>query len=232
MKTLKLVVGIALFSVVVWSCKNEPKIETVEVAETIAVKEVDANATIAKAEFNIEGMTCAIGCAKTIEKKLSKMDGVKSAKVDFEKKLAMVEYDEAKVTTASLEETVTKTSAQYTVSDMKTVESFTTDGAKKACDKDCKKACCAGKKMAECDHEGEACKEGLKGCKMTAKDSKGEKMAVNKKECKEKAACKGKSKKECKSLKGDKAHMDSKEGKAMAAACGKDCKKACCSEKA
>ena len=42
-----------------------------------------------------------------------------SATVDFDKKMAMVEYDEAKVTTNSLEETVTKTSEQYTVSDMK-----------------------------------------------------------------------------------------------------------------
>jgi len=224
MKTLKLVIGIALFSVVVWSCKNdaEPKIETVEVAEAEVVKEIDADATIAKAEFKIEGMTCAIGCAKTIEKKLSKMEGVKSATVDFDKKIAMVEYDEAKVTTNSLEETVTKTSEQYTVSDMQTVESFTTDGAKKACDKDCKKACCAGKDMKECDHEGEACKEGLKGCKMGEKASKGEKMAVNKKDCKDKSACKGKSKAECKTMKGEK----------MAAACGDDCKKACCSEKA
>ena len=34
-------------------------------------------------------MTCAMGCAKTIEKKMAKMDGVKMAKVDFEKELAM-----------------------------------------------------------------------------------------------------------------------------------------------
>jgi len=30
-------------------------------------------------------MTCAIGCAKTIETKLAKMDGVQKATVDFEK---------------------------------------------------------------------------------------------------------------------------------------------------
>jgi len=228
MKTLKLVVGIALFSVVVWSCKNEtePKIETVEVSETKAVKEFDADATLAKAEFKIEGMTCAIGCAKTIEKKLSKMEGVKSASVDFDKKLAMVEYDEAKVTTASLEETVINTSKQYSVSDMKTVASFTTDGAKKACGKDCKKACCAGKDVKECNHKGQACKKGLKGCKMGAN------MASNKKECKDKSACKGKSKKECKMMKGDKANMGAAKGEKMAAACGKDCKKACCAKKA
>ena len=87
MKTLKLVLGIALFSLVLWSCKNEPETKTVEVEETKVVNEIDANATIAKAEFKIDGMTCAIGCAKTIEKKLSKMEGVKSATVDFEKEI-------------------------------------------------------------------------------------------------------------------------------------------------
>ena len=172
-KTLKLVLGIALFSVVLWSCKNEaePKIKTIEVAETKAVKEIDANATIAKAEFTIEGMTCAIGCAKTIEKKLSKMEGVKSVTVDFDTKLAMVEYDEAKVTTTSLEKTVAKTSEQYIVSDMKTVESFSTDFAK-------------GADKTKCDHKGKDCKKGSKGCKMGSKDAK----AACAKDCK-KACC-------------------------------------------
>lgn len=178
MKTLKLVLGIALFSVVLWSCKNdvEPKIETIEVAKTDAVKEMDANATLAKAEFTIDGMTCAIGCAKTIEKKLSKMEGVKSASVDFDTKTAMVEYDENKVTTTSLEKTVSKTSDQYIVSEMKTVESFSTNYAK-------------GQDKTECDHKGKKCKKGKeckkgkKKCKKGKKSAHGEKMAACAKDC-------------------------------------------------
>mgnify|MGYP001403900313 FL=1 len=92
---------------------------------------MDSDKVLAKAEFNIEGMTCAIGCAKTIEKKLAKMDGVKSAKVDFEKKLAQVEYDESIVNTSSLENTVTKASNSYSVNDMKTVDFFTNEAIKK-----------------------------------------------------------------------------------------------------
>ena len=138
MKTLKISLGIVLLSLLVLSCKNEvqPETKTVEVEETSMVKEMDENAVIAKAEFNIEGMQCAIGCARTIEKKLSDMEGVKSAKVDFDKKLAMVEYDEAKVNTNSLEQTVTKTSDKYSVNNMKTVESFTSNFAKKKKDDD------------------------------------------------------------------------------------------------
>jgi Cu+-exporting ATPase len=92
-------------------------------------------------------MTCAMGCAKTIEKKMAKLDGVKSATVDFDTRIAMVEYDEAKVTTTTLEEVVKKAGDVYSVKDMKTVDSFNAD--KTACDKDCKKACCANKTEAE-----------------------------------------------------------------------------------
>lgn len=116
-----------LVTTFVFSCKHEAKAE-IKTVETVAEasKTLDPNATYAKAEFTIDGMTCEIGCAKTIEKKMSKMEGVKSAKVDFERKLAMVEYDEATVTPASLEETVTKVADIYEVRDMKTVEDFST----------------------------------------------------------------------------------------------------------
>lgn len=147
MKTIKILLTISLVLTFAFSCKNEakPEIKTIEtVSESIG--KLDPNATYAKAEFTIDGMTCEIGCAKTIEKKMSKMEGVKSAKVDFDRKLAMVEYNEAKVTPNLLEETVTKVADIYKVSDMKTVDAFS---AKKACAADCTKACCANKTEAE-----------------------------------------------------------------------------------
>jgi Cu+-exporting ATPase len=153
MKNFKLALLILLICVAVWSCKNqtEPQLKTVETSESLANTQMDSDKVLAKAEFNIEGMTCAIGCAKTIEKKLAKMDGVKSAKVDFEKKLAQVEYDESIVNTSSLENTVTKVSDSYSVNDMKTVDFFTNEAikngnvVKKECKKECKKDCCADK---------------------------------------------------------------------------------------
>jgi len=124
--TTKTLIGILLISFFVISCKNNtPDVVTVEIeAAPESHHTLDPNATYAKAEFTVNGMTCEIGCAKTIEKKLAKLDGVKSASVDFNKKLAMVEYDEAKITPDKLEETVTKIADIYKVSDMKTVETF------------------------------------------------------------------------------------------------------------
>ncbi|MFY0713381.1 heavy-metal-associated domain-containing protein [Seonamhaeicola sp. NFXS20] len=125
MNTLKNILGLTIMVLLAFGCKNETKAEvkTVEVA-TETAKELDPNASYAKAEFTIDGMTCEIGCAKTIEKKIAKMEGVKFAKVDFDKKLAMVEYNEAKVTPNTLEETVTNVADIYKVSNMKTVDNF------------------------------------------------------------------------------------------------------------
>ncbi len=128
LKTLLLLTTIALFSV---SCKDnaQPEVKTVNMEQPITVseKQLDPNATYAKAEFGIEGMTCQIGCANTIEKKIAKMEGVKSVVVDFDTRMAMVEYDNAKVTPTSLEEAVGSVGDAYSVKDMKTVDAFSKD---------------------------------------------------------------------------------------------------------
>ena len=80
---------------------------------------VDAN--LQKASFTIEGMTCAIGCAKTIQEELSGLEGVQTATVDFEKKLATVSFDKTKQTPESLTKIVQATGdgKTYIVSNMK-----------------------------------------------------------------------------------------------------------------
>lgn len=159
MNTFKNILTVAVLALIISSCKNEttPEVKTVEieVSEKDVAHTLDPNATYAKVEFNIDGMTCAMGCAKTIEKKMAKMDGVKSAKVDFDKRLAMVEYDEAKVTPKSLEEAVAKVGDVYKVKDMKVVKD--SGGEAKKCKED--KSCCANKTEAEKKACKEACKK-------------------------------------------------------------------------
>ncbi|RSK41794.1 heavy-metal-associated domain-containing protein [Mangrovimonas spongiae] len=148
MKHLKYFFAVVTISLLTIACKENtttPEVKTVEV-ETSKTKKLNPNATFAKAEFNIDGMTCAVGCAKTIEKKLANMDGVKSATVDFDKELAMVEYDVATVNTSSLEETVKKAGDMYSVKNMKTLDG---SSMKKGCKADCKMACCANKEEAK-----------------------------------------------------------------------------------
>jgi periplasmic mercuric ion binding protein len=105
------------------SCKetgSAPKTETSNQL-TDAKTPIDANAKLATASFNIDGMTCAIGCAKTIEKELNETQGVKTATVDFDKKTATVEYDTKLQTPEKLVQIVEKTGdgETYKVSNLK-----------------------------------------------------------------------------------------------------------------
>ncbi len=153
MKNLKYLLFVFTICLGLFSCKNNEEPEVVTVATTSDSDQetaLDPNAMYAKAEFGIEGMTCAMGCAKTIEKKLAKMDGVKSAKVDFDHQIAMVEYNEAKVTPNSLKETVASAGEAYKVTEMKSVESFSNE-------KKCDMACCEGKTEDEKANCEKAC---------------------------------------------------------------------------
>lgn len=87
---------------------------TIESKKTIATKPETAS-------FTIDGMSCAIGCAKTIEKKLSSTEGVQDAKVDFDKKEATVNFDAAIISPEKIQEIVEKTAdgKTYKVSDVK-----------------------------------------------------------------------------------------------------------------
>jgi periplasmic mercuric ion binding protein len=120
MKISKSILVIVLAGTFLVSCKKEATatVETVKIPE---VKTIAADAKLATTDFNIEGMTCAEGCAKTIEKKLTETEGVKSATVDFEKKSAKVEYDSNSQTPEKLVQIVEKTGdgKTYKVSNVK-----------------------------------------------------------------------------------------------------------------
>jgi len=123
----KHILGIAMIIALLFSCKKEtnPKVKTVDSNIVVKTEKIlSPNANFIKSEFTIDGMTCEIGCAKLIEKNINKMNGVKLAKVDFNNKLAMVEYDETMVNHDLLADVVTKTANVYKVSEMKIVKKF------------------------------------------------------------------------------------------------------------
>jgi copper chaperone CopZ len=95
----KAILTLALASILFYGCKekvNETELketaEKIEVA-TPKVKKNIATANLQTATFTVEGMSCAIGCAKTIQEDLTDLDGVQDAKVDFDTKLATVTFD-------------------------------------------------------------------------------------------------------------------------------------------
>ena len=173
---MNLVKNISLFAVAALlfvSCKNtaneapaEGENETPAIENTTTGEETAAN--LETTTFKIDGMTCAIGCAKVIENKLAGLEGVQEAKVDFDNKTATVSFDTEKQTPEKLVETVEHIAdGAYKVSDVKNsgdkAQLYKADqepekkkdakAAKKAkkakkakcCDKkDGKKGCCSG----------------------------------------------------------------------------------------
>ena len=128
MKELKFILTLSIVLSIATSCKNNSKAEvkiiengTTQIIETsnVIAGNFEDIENYAAAEFTIKGMTCAMGCAKTIEKILAKTDGILSAKVDFENELASVEFDADKIDKDALNKIVTGVSDTYSVHDMK-----------------------------------------------------------------------------------------------------------------
>ena len=103
MKITKSILALAFVSLLTVSCKKEAQTKEAQTKEATAEKEnaapkkevVIAPENVQTANFEIEGMTCAVGCAKTIEEELSGLEGVQKATVDFDSKKATVVFDKA-----------------------------------------------------------------------------------------------------------------------------------------
>jgi periplasmic mercuric ion binding protein len=106
------------------SCKDAADKPVSATNDANAKKEVTVAAKPETASFKIDGMTCSLGCAKTIETKLSNLDGVQKVTVDFDKKQATVEFDGAVLTPEELAQAVESTGdgETYKVSEMKAKE--------------------------------------------------------------------------------------------------------------
>lgn len=120
----KSILTLLFVSLLFVSCKekNDDSVANTKSETTTAkVKKKIAAANLQKASFTIEGMTCAIGCAKTIQEELSGIEGVQTATVDFDKKRAMVSFDKTIQTPESITKVVQATGdgKTYTVSNLK-----------------------------------------------------------------------------------------------------------------
>lgn len=145
MNTKKIIFSFAIACLLIVSCKKETAKAELPVEK-------------AQVALNISGMTCAIGCAKTIESKLSKKEGVLDAKVVFVDSIATIEFDANKTSEKDLIAFVDGIAGgdMYKATVSKKVAHSCTENCKKDCDnktatkieckEDCKMACCADKK--------------------------------------------------------------------------------------
>lgn len=92
--TMKTITTLLLVTCLFISCQ-ETKKETPIKKQDVKTEEIAADYKSIEVEIN--GMTCEIGCARTIQSKISKVDGVTFAKVNFESKKGQFTYDANKI---------------------------------------------------------------------------------------------------------------------------------------
>lgn len=143
MTTKKIFFSIALACFIVTGCKENKEIK----------KE--------KVSLAISGMTCEIGCAKTIQSKLSKKEGVLDAKVIFTDSIANIEFDANTTSKKDLiayvngiaggdlytaSESTSSAMAKAHVCSDACKENCKHKATKMDCKEDCKMACCTDKR--------------------------------------------------------------------------------------
>lgn len=95
---MKFRIIVLLFTLVLFSCGKSTKDESTKTtAENVQTVSVD-----------IGGMTCQMGCAKLIESKLAKKEGVKNAKVTFKDSVGVISFDSSVISQKEIVNTIEK----------------------------------------------------------------------------------------------------------------------------
>jgi len=118
MKFQRIIVVISVAVFALSACNTETK-KAPEAKEVKTPK-------LQKVALTISGMTCEIGCAKTIQSKLSKKEGITSAQVIFKDSLGLVEYDANIISAEDITTFITGIAGGdlYTIKTSKKVTSF------------------------------------------------------------------------------------------------------------
>ena len=144
MNTKNIFFAIVLACFIITGCKENKEVKKERIALTIS------------------GMTCEIGCAKIIQSKLSKKEGVLAAKVIFADSIATIAFDGNTTSKKDLIAFVdgiaggnlykaSETSKNLNISKKNHIcsdtckENCEMKADKTVCKKDCKMACCKGK---------------------------------------------------------------------------------------
>lgn len=104
--------------------------------------------------MNIEGMTCAMGCARALEVELNNLDGVEKVKVNFEDSNATLAYNASLISETAIVAFVNSyrkgaftATPQASKKSCSAQEKAKCEDSKVKCDKSADKSCCASKKV-------------------------------------------------------------------------------------
>ncbi len=116
-KFISLVIIILFFA----SCDSKKSEEQGQV-ETTEQKLVAED--LHQVKVDIKGMTCEIGCARLIQSKLYKADGVSFAKVSFEDSSGVVSFDQNRISQDEIKQIIERTAGGeiYSVASIEEIE--------------------------------------------------------------------------------------------------------------
>ena len=85
--------------------------------ESVSVEKEAVAQNLHHVKVEIDGMTCEIGCARLIQSKLYKADGVTFAKISFEDSSGIISFDQNRITSDQVKDVIQNTAGGgiYTV---------------------------------------------------------------------------------------------------------------------
>jgi Cu+-exporting ATPase len=119
MKSVKIIFFILLISCIHTACNKKSQIEN-RIEQNISEN-------LKNIEVQIDGMTCEIGCARLIQSKLYKAEGIKFAQVSFEDSLGIITYDANRISQTEIKDVIQNVAGGdlYKVVTVNEVVSFT-----------------------------------------------------------------------------------------------------------
>ena len=103
MNTKSFFLSLMLNILLLWSCSVDRENLTTKGLKS----DIPKITNIQTVSFAVSGMTCEIGCAKTIQSKLSKKEGVADAVVVFTDSIATITFNSNKTSTEDLSSFIT-----------------------------------------------------------------------------------------------------------------------------
>lgn len=109
------------------ACNNAS--ENNEEEATTSEKSVIDESKVLAVDYKIDGMTCKMGCAKTIEKTVAGLNGVVASSVDFDAEKGHFEFDASIISEKEIITAIEKVADQYKVEEWKEEKDATEENA-------------------------------------------------------------------------------------------------------
>ena len=118
MKIINCFLAFIVSSLGFFAACNNPS-ENNEEETTISEKSVIDASKVLAVDYKIDGMTCKMGCAKTIEKTVAGLNGVVVSTVDFDAEKGHFEFDASIISEKEIITAIEKVADQYKVEEWK-----------------------------------------------------------------------------------------------------------------